>query len=61
MLLKAVSATGAHIPRHGETTKKFDEALQLFFDAAEEVRRVVGGKPERRSHICSKNHNEERP
>ena len=28
---------------------------------SEEVRRVVGWKPESRSHICSRNHNEERP
>ena len=34
MALKAFSATGAHIPRHGETSKKFEEAVQLLLDAA---------------------------
>lgn len=34
MLLKVVSTTISHIPRHGEKGKTFGETQQLFFDAA---------------------------
>ncbi|PXF43622.1 hypothetical protein BWQ96_06631 [Gracilariopsis chorda] len=34
LLLKAVTASDAHVAPHGETGKRFEQALKLFLDAA---------------------------
>ncbi|PXF47157.1 hypothetical protein BWQ96_03099 [Gracilariopsis chorda] len=34
LLLKAVTASDAHVAPHGETDKRFEQAVELFLDAA---------------------------